>query len=429
MFTRSRHNLACWFTLSMGSILLVFVGLLYWREARDRLRSFDQTLYNTSQMMAAGVEEIVYQNQRQINLENVPLLGKEAIRLETNLLFARWYTPKKQLLQFVGAIPPAQLEGIAGFETLQREALHSAGQSSGRLRQLTLPVYREERLLGYLQVAASLTPVEAPLQQLQLFLVMGVPLTLSTIALTGWLLGGIAMQPIHQSYQKLQQFTADASHELRAPLAGIVSNAQVGLMEPIDPQEQSLRLKTISDVAEAMGVLVSHLLFLARHEGQLPATALQAIDLVRLVRPVAEEYCQQAKTKQLVLISALPSHPLMLKAEPDLLRQAIVNLLSNACQYTPTGGEIELCVTAQSRSAVVQVKDTGIGIAEADLSRIFDRFYRVDKMRSRQTGGFGLGLAITRQIVEAHGGQISVTSALGKGTTFEIRLPLTHPPR
>lgn len=422
MFDRSRQNLARWFTLSMGSILLVFVALLYLREARDRLKFFDQTLYNTSRMMAAGIEETVYQDQRQIDLENVPLLGNDAIRIETNLLFARWYSPRKQLLQFIGPIPPEQLSSSSGFETLVDGGTERV---EGRLRQLTLPVYREGRLLGYLQVAASLTPVETPLRQLQLFLVVGVPLTLAAIAGTGWLLGGAAMQPIRQSYEQLQQFTADASHELRAPLAGIVSNAQVGLMEPVDLQEQTLRLQTISEVAESMGVLVGHLLFLARHEGQLPPEARRAVDLVDLLEAIAAEFKQQAASKHLALITDLPTHSLQVLIEPDLLRQSVINLLSNAYCYTPSGGQVMLQLVTQPRSVVIRVQDTGIGIAEADLSRIFDRFYRVDKIRSRQTGGFGLGLAIARQIVEAHGGKLTVVSQVGQGSCFEIRLPLS----
>lgn len=422
MFSRSRQNLARWFTLSMGSVFLVFVGLFYLREARDRLQFFDRTLFNISQIMAANVEEIVYQNQRQLDLENVPILGSDAIRLDSEVLFARWYNPEKQLLQFVGPIPPAKLNGKSGFKTIPGETVNY----TGKLRQLTLPVYREGKLLGYLQIAASLAPVEAPLRQLQLFLVIVVPSMLITIALIGWFLGGAAMQPIRQSYQQLQQFTADASHELRAPLAGIVSNAQVGLMEPIDPEEQTFRLQRISQVAESMGVLIGHLLFLARNEGKLPPEALRSIDLVTLLQPVLEEYHQQTATKNLAFSSNLPDRPLIVKVEPDLIRQAIINLLSNACRYTLSGGKIEFSIISQPRWVVIQVKDTGIGIGEEDLPRIFDRFYRVDKVRTTQTGGFGLGLAITSQIITAHNGQISVKSTLGKGSTFEIRLPISR---
>ncbi|OKH32279.1 two-component sensor histidine kinase [[Phormidium ambiguum] IAM M-71] len=423
MFSRSRQNLARWFTLSMGSVFLVFVALFYLREAHDRLRFFDRTLFNISEIIAANVEEIVYQNQRQIDLENVPILGSDAIRLDKEVLFARWYNPEKQLLQFIGPIPQTTLNSKLGFETIYGEG---SDNYSGKLRQLTLPVYQEGKLLGYLQIAASLAPVEIPLQQLQIFLVIVVPCMLLTIALIGWFLGGAAMQPIRQSYQQLQQFTADAAHELRAPLAGIVSNAQVGLMEPIDPQEQTSRLQTIAKVAESMGVLLGHLLFLARNEGKLPPEALRSTDLVNLLQPIVEEYRQQTATKNLTFTANLPDRPLILKVEPDLIRQAIINLLSNACRYTLSGGKIELTIISQPRWVIIQVKDTGIGIGEEDLQRIFDRFYRVDKVRTYQTGGFGLGLAITHQIIAAHNGQISVKSTLGKGSTFEIRLPISH---
>ncbi|HAZ43458.1 MAG TPA: hypothetical protein DDW76_05945 [Cyanobacteria bacterium UBA11369] len=223
MFNRSRSNLAIWFTLSMGSILVIFAGILYVREARDRLQAFDRTLYDTSRIVAAGVENLVYEGQKRIDLENVPVLGRDSLPLSSNLVFARWYTPEKQLLQFIGPIPPSQLTTASGFQTLNAD---SAGEfPPHRLRQLTLPVYQDAQLIGYLQVAAPLISVEEPLRQLRLFLIVGVPLALGAIALTGWFLGGKAMQPIRQSYELLQQFTADASHELRTPLAGILSHA------------------------------------------------------------------------------------------------------------------------------------------------------------------------------------------------------------
>jgi signal transduction histidine kinase len=100
------------------------------------------------------------------------------------------------------------------------------------------------------------------------------------------------------------------------------------------------------------------------------------------------------------------------------------NLLSNACKYTPPGGSVQLRLFTQSRQAVIQVSDSGVGIPQTDLSHIFERFYRVDTKRTRQTGGFGLGLAIAKQLVEAHGSQISVTSVVGQGSTFQIELPL-----
>lgn len=443
MFNRSRSNLASWFTLSMGSILVIFAGVLYLREAFDRLRSFDQSLYDTSRIMVAGVENYVYENRERTDLENVPVLGSDTFPLSTDLVFARWYTPEKQLLQFMGEPPPPQLETPIGLQTLvvstatgaanhlstpsPRSFTQSSTNPSHRLRQLTLPVYHNERLIGYLQIAASLAAVEAPLQQLRLFLAVGVPLALGTIGLTGWGLGGKAMQPIRRSYQQLQQFTADASHELRAPLAGILSQAQVGLMEPIDPQEQHSRLKVIVEVAESMSVLVSQLLFLARHSGKLSPDMLKSIDLTELVQQTLDNYSPQLQPKQQTLERQFPDQPVLVQAEPDLLRQAILNLLSNAHRYTPSAGKIEVHLSQNNRWAWLQVKDNGIGIAPTDLPQIFDRFYRADGVRSRQTGGFGLGLAIVRQIVEAHGGEVTVQSAPEQGSVFSVKLPLQLP--
>jgi signal transduction histidine kinase len=426
MFNRSRSNLATWFTLSMGSILVIFAGVLYLREARDRLQTFDQTLYNTSRIMAAGVENYVYEGQQRTDLENVPVLGSDTLPLSTDLTFARWYMADKQLLQFVGEIPPAQLDTPSGFQTQVIDQPQASAPV--RLRQLTLPVYQRDRLIGYLQIAASLTSVEVPLQQLRLFLAVGTPLALGAIALTGWVLGGKAMQPIRQSYKQLQQFTADASHELRAPLAGILSHAQVGLMQPVDPQEQQQRLTIISQVAESMSFLISQLLFLARHQGKLLPDMLKSVDLVQIVQPLTAEYTLQVAQKQQTLRINIPQTSLYVQAEPELLRQAIANLLSNAHRYTSNHGTIELRLWQTHRWAIFQVKDNGVGIDAKDLPRIFDRFYRADQVRSRQTGGFGLGLAIARQIVEVHGGEITVQSSPNQGSTFEIKLPAQSMP-
>lgn len=421
----------------MGSILVVFASLLYLWETRSRLYFFDHGLYNTSQVIGSGVEEITLGSQRYIDLEDAPLLGSDTIKLDTDIVFARWYTPEKKLLQFMGSVPASILDEDLGLQTIQNPEF----ASSTPFRQLTLPVYRDNRLLGYLQIAAPLTPVIESLQQLRLFIAVGLPIALLLIACTGWYLGGRAMQPIRSAYQRLQQFTADASHELRAPLAAIISNAQLGLMEPTSSAEQTDCLKTISATGESMSQLVARLLFLARHQGNLQAETFQRVDVIALLTSIKTDYATQLAEQGLNFeLNFEPSFEghfssaaAVIQGESGLLYQAIANLLDNAMRYSPTGGTISLKCQVQTRWVVIQIEDAGVGIPQADLPHIFERFYRVDKVRSRghtgdklqsEASGFGLGLALVRQIVELHKGKIEADSQLAQGTRFTIRLPL-----
>lgn len=241
--------------------------------------------------------------------------------------------------------------------------------------------------------------------------------------------------------QQLQRFTANASHELRTPLAAVLSNAQVGLMaladleeleelETSEDLEEGLaalrnRLQKIVKLAKNMSNLVGQLLFLARHEGGLSPESFQQINLTEMVASLLADLIPEAEAQQLQVKYDGVKDAVMVNGEKSLLPQAIANLLNNACRYTPPGGIIEVSLFTENCQAIVAVKDTGIGIPETEIAHIFERFYRVDPKGDRHQKGFGLGLAITQQIVQLHGGIIEVFSTLNQGSTFKISLPLS----
>ena len=241
-------------------------------------------------------------------------------------------------------------------------------------------------------------------------------------AAVGYVLSGGAMKPVREAYEKQRQFAADASHELRTPLAVVLASADLLRSDPsITSPFLKQVIEDVRDEVKKMTKLVSDLLTVARTDGKANQMRLVRMDLVSAVQQTVRIMRPFAEKKDIVIDEELPKR-VEIHADEQKIRQLILILVDNAVKYTPEHGRISVCVQEDRGSVKLSVSDTGIGIAPEHQERIFERFYRVDKARSRRMGGNGLGLAIAREIVEAHGGSIAVESEPGKGTTFHIRL-------
>lgn len=218
-----------------------------------------------------------------------------------------------------------------------------------------------------------------------------------------------------------RDFVANVSHELRTPLASIRAMAETlyeGARE--DEEVADAFLQTIIREADRLGRISHDLLILSDAESKSPNKEL--FDLAALIRDVVSRSTTHAEQSGLTLTVRVQPE-LKVEASRDQIEQVLVNLVDNGIKYTPAGGAISVEGGQEGEQVVVKVTDTGIGIMHQDLPRIFERFYRVDKARSRESGGTGLGLSIVKNIVEAHGGSVKVESEFNHGSTFTVYLP------
>lgn len=328
-----------------------------------------------------------------------------------------------------------------------------------------VPIQRNRESAGALEVGRAADDVSDTLSALLLVLSIAYPVTLVVASSGGVLLAGRALSPIDRltrlarrisaedlsqrldlplpddelgrlartfdemiarledAFRRQRQFTADASHELRTPLTAIKGQVEVALNRPRGAEAYRDVLETVNTEVDRLIRLVGSLLTLARADaGQIPI-APEAVTVPDLVAGAVEQVGPAARQKAIEL--SLAGGPAVgLRADEDLLLQLLLNLLDNAIKSTSAGGRVTVGWRVSDRHLELSVGDTGAGIDAEHLPRIFDRFYRVDKARSRAEGGAGLGLSISRWIAEAHGGSISVESVPNQGSTFTVRLPI-----
>ena len=227
---------------------------------------------------------------------------------------------------------------------------------------------------------------------------------------------------LDQSFDTMRRFVADASHELRTPISVIRGEADVALFQERSPAEYRESLAIVLDEACRLSRLVDDLLNLARADAGHVTLQTHDFYLNELLAECCRSVQGLAHTRGLRL-ECRAGNDLQFTGDEQLLRRLVINLLDNAIRYTPAGGQVTAALEAGATSVQLRVSDTGIGIAPTDAARIFERFYRAGEARSRQDGGFGLGLAIVRWIAESHRGTVECASQLGRGSTFTVTLP------
>ncbi len=435
MFQTTRRRLALWYTAVTAILLLLFATGVYAYVRTTLVERVDDTLNHVIEIVERSLiiepaDPTEQQNSHPTIGRMLTPTGITAPSLHVNIeasfrnseeaseddrIDLEWFDAEGNLQWTTFA----KSHGIPLHVNPKGETVIPTGGLA--LRQITERITADGQLLGYLRVSHPWFEVSKPSRQLIIDLALGSTVAITAVAFIGWLLSGLAIAPVITSYQQLKQFTADASHELRNPIAVIQTNVQVALTDP-DEQFQRSQLEVIERLTRRLGRLVDDLLFLARQESGLIPMQPETVNLSNLLKDVFEEQQAIAQEKSLTLRYAPSPIPPLLQGDPNQLTRLFTNLIANAIQYTPQGS-ITISLSSTASQNVIAIADTGIGIPSEDLTHIFDRFYRVDPARSRSAGGSGLGLAIAKIITENHQGQLTLTSEPNQGTTATVTLP------
>ena len=461
-----KTRLALWYGGVFGTLLIVLGFLVYSYLSKSLYANFDVSLRSTAQALARSSSSRVRPpSEWTVDdfmewMNNPESLSKFFHLFDPtgNSRFRSRNVPRQNLPLTAAALNSAA-HGEITFETF-------LSSQQERIRVLTFPVIEEGKVIDILQVGGSLRDVEEVLKEVRFTLFSVLP-TLFLLALGGgWFLARKALQPVdamaraarqitaenlsrripvHQAQnelgrlaetfnamieelenaiQQIRQFSADASHELRTPLTILKGETEMALRQARTPEEYQQTLVSGLEEIDRISRIVEELFLLSKADLGEARLEMKPLELAPLVSETVLQMELLAKEKALELRLEQMA-PLSIKGDGDRIRELLLNLIENAIRYTPPRGRIAVSLLQESENARITISDTGIGIPKEDLSKIFDRFYRADEARALHPKGSGLGLSICRWIVEAHHGEITVTSELHRGTTFQISLPLS----
>ncbi len=478
-FRSLRFKLTLWYVLILGVLLISFSTFLYLTLSNSLHRDVDNKLRSLAELVSSeslsplskfGFGNIDQTLETSMNLKPI---GKFIQVLDESGNIGRKSENLKnvQLPISLSALKNAT-KGLITFETNR-----SIGNTP--LRIITFPVVENNHASRIIQIASSLEEVEDALNTLFIILMITVPLALMVASLGGQFLAHKALKPVDdithtarmitsqnlnqriappkvkdeisrlietfngmisrldQSFRQIKQFSSDASHELKTPLTILKGEVEVMLRKERTQQEYQQTLKSNLEEINRMSQIVEDLLLLSKADtGQIKLNKGD-INLTELLAEVVAQMDRLARSKRLHLSMSNHFEEVHVFGDALRIRELFINLIENGIKYTEEGGSIRISLQKEfptamrnpsdrmdkERFAKIVVSDTGIGISKEDREKIFNRFFRVDKARSRNQGGSGLGLSICKWIVEAHQGEIEVESELGKGSSFIIKLP------
>jgi heavy metal sensor kinase len=460
MFNSVRTRLTLWYTGVLALSLIVFAFVVYYATARIFHQRQDESLHSTAETVASAyleeleeehstakanevvLAELVFPDRYVEVTDNAGRAVAWSYNLSTNVFTIPTHTMSEARSSGVSfvivnslriAVVPLSSDPALGFAAVA-EPVNVSEEGLRRLRREFLAGVPLILLMasagGYFLTRKNLSPIALMNQQTQRITAERLSSRLD-VTNSRDELGGLAttindlLARLEASFNEQQRFIADASHELRTPLAVLRGETEVALGKTRSLEEYKESLALIKDEAERLSRIVEDLFILARQPIDAPAALVkESLSLNEVVSDCVRAAQVLATRKHLDLKVDSERTELILSGDEELLKRMLLNLLDNAVKYTPEGGEISVGLARQNGSARIVVRDTGIGITEADQLQVFDRFYRVDKARSRQLGGAGLGLSIARWIVEVHGGKIDVESMPGRGSAFSVELPL-----
>jgi two-component system, OmpR family, sensor kinase len=461
MITSLKTRIAVWY-ISLSTLILVCLGLALYliishsmmNERRALIAQDLERIQQVSQRFGdRGVSRLLEEAEEEIPLKP----GDEFVQIFTldGANVANSPNLRNQRLPFR---PDLAQPGAPKFETISTSTDGSTALLSGTRINVKGQSY-------FVAIAASLSNVRSIQRRLLVTLLLAIPAAILLALLGGAVLANRAIEPLNrmtatahrisadhlaermelargdielkrlaeafnemlarldQSFKQIRRFTADASHELRTPVAILMGETELAMNDLLDYEECKAALSSRREELQRMAQIVDDLLALSQFDYGEKALQLKPLDFSDLVIEVCEQQRNQAKSKG-VTLELTETVPVEIEGDSSRLRQMVRNVLDNAIKYTPAGGRVTVGLDrSKGNEFRLRVSDTGIGIPADALPHIFDRFYRVDQARTREEGGSGLGLSIVKQIIEAHGGSVSVKSDLGAGTIMTLTMP------